>query len=114
MSKRRDSILLEDILESLDKINRYTENINKEQFEKDDMIMDAVVRNLEIIGEATNRLSEELKNQYTDVNWVQIKGLRNRIVHEYFGISNNIIWEIVKKDIPVLKIHLLMILNQPK
>ena len=107
MSKRIDAVLIEDILDALNKIDKYLLNINKEQFEDDDMRIDAVVRNLEIIGEASNRISVELKEKYQHINWVQIRGLRNRIVHEYFGVSTNIIWEIVQKDLPVLKAYLI-------
>ena len=110
MSKRIDAVLVEDILEAIDKIDKYVLDIDKGQFEQDDMRIDAVVRNLEIIGEAANRISKELKEKHSYIDWVQIRGLRNRIVHEYFGVSTNLVWTIVQKDLPVLRSYLIKLI----
>jgi len=64
--------------------------------------IDAVVRNFEIIGEAANRIPEVYKQQYPDVTWLRLKGLRNRIVHEYFGVDLNILWTIIENDLDAL------------
>ena len=67
---------------------------------------DAVVRNLEIIGEATGRLPEDFTDRHSKIEWIKIIGLRNRIVHEYFGVDLQRIWQILKKDLPASKEHL--------
>jgi uncharacterized protein with HEPN domain len=95
MSKRSDKLLIEDILESIEKIKRYTKNINRQEFGGDEMRVDAVVRNFEIIGEAANRISNDLQENNSEIAWRRIIGLRNRIVHEYFGIDLDILWTII-------------------
>jgi uncharacterized protein with HEPN domain len=92
MSKRSPRLLLEDIVTSSNKILTYTELLSFEQFLSDDKTMDAVIRNFEIIGEAANRLPEEIKDRYSNVDWHRIRGFRNRIVHDYMGIDYNIVW----------------------
>lgn len=97
MSKREVKLLLEDILESAEKIDRYTANLTFTDFIADDKSIDAVVRNFEIIGEAANRLPDDFRNNHSEIEWHKLRGLRNRLVHHYFGIDNNIIWSI-KED----------------
>lgn len=101
MSKRTPELLIEDICESISRIAKYTRNISQSQFEKDTKTFDAVVRNLEIIGEAANRLPEKFKGAWTEIEWHKITGLRHRIVHDYFGLDSQIIWQIIVRDIPV-------------
>jgi uncharacterized protein with HEPN domain len=109
MSKRSLSLLIEDILESLDKIGCYTEGLTQDSFERDEKTSDAVVRNLEIIGEAAARLPENFTSLHPEIEWAKIKGLRNRIVHEYFGVDLLIIWQIIEKDLPEFKKSLMAI-----
>ncbi len=85
MSKRNPQLLLSDILSSANKIIGYTNGLSLEAFEGDDKTIDAVVRNFEIIGEAANRLPDEIKEKYISVDWHRIRGFRNRIVHDYMG-----------------------------
>lgn len=66
-------------------------------FQNDDKTIDAVIRNFEIIGEAANRIPDEIKDKFTEVNWHRIRGFRNRIVHDYMGVDLEIIWEIIEK-----------------
>lgn len=73
------------------------------EFSKHQMAIDAVARNLEIMGEAANRLPDEFKEEHSDIEWYKIVGLRHRIVHEYFGVDIEIIWEILRKDLPELR-----------
>jgi len=94
MSNRTPKLLVEDILESCYKIMEYTEGITFEEFCADGKTIDAVIRNFEIIGEAANRLPEEFKDANPDIDWFRIRGFRNRIVHDYFGIDNSIVWQI--------------------
>jgi uncharacterized protein with HEPN domain len=94
MSKRQPSLLIEDIIDSGNKILAYTADLTIEQFLEDDKTVDAVIRNFEIIGEAAGNLPEEFRSKHADIDWRRIKGFRNRIVHEYFGIDYEIVWKI--------------------
>lgn len=99
MSSRDLILLLEDMLESALKIKRYTSNHNFELFIVDEKTIDAVVRNFEIIGEAANRIDPDFRTQNPEIEWNRIRGFRNRIVHDYFGIDYEIVWTIVENDI---------------
>ena len=99
MSKRDRDLLLEDMLESALKIKRYTQDMSFEDFLKDDKTIDAVVRNFEIIGEAANRVDDGFKSQNVHIEWKRIRGFRNRIVHDYFGIDYEIVWSIIENDL---------------
>jgi len=105
MSKRDPLILLEDIMQAIQKISRYISQVDHDEFLRNELIIDGVARNLEIIGEATRQLPEEFKHTHTGLPWTQIAGLRNRIVHDYFGLDLEIIWEIIKHDLPELEKH---------
>jgi uncharacterized protein with HEPN domain len=102
MSKRDSLLLLSDILDSIDKIKRYTEEHSFETFIEDSKTLDAVIRNFEIIGEAANRLPEDFKDTHSGINWFRIRGFRNRIVHDYMGVDYQIVWTIIEKDITQL------------
>jgi len=103
MSKREWKLFVEDILESIELIESYISNMNFDNFKNDRKTIDAVVRNFEIIGEASRNISDEIKNKYQNVDWKGMIGLRNRIAHGYFGINLTIIWEIIKQELPPLK-----------
>ncbi len=111
MSKRDADILLEDIILAIDKSTRYTQGYDLKQFVSDEKTIDAVARNIEIIGEATTKLPEDLKLKHPEVDWKRIKGMRNRIVHEYFGVDIGIVWEIVSNHLPILKKRIEVILK---
>ena len=103
MSKREPNLLLEDIIESIQKIKIYTNGLSLDDFLKDDKTIDAVIRNFEIIGEAANRIPDEIRDKFQLINWHRIRGFRNRIVHDYMGIDYEIVWEIIEKDLEELK-----------
>ena len=88
------------IFDSIENIERFTKGKDKKKFFASKLVQDAVIRNLEIIGEAANRLPDEFKEKYRQVEWHKIVGLRHRIVHDYFGIDLEIIWQILHKDLP--------------
>ena len=94
MSKRNPKLLVEDILESCHKIMDYTKDYSFEEFVEDPKTIDAVIRNFEIIGEAANRLPEDFKDLHQDIDWFRIRGFRNRLVHDYFGIDYSIVWQV--------------------
>ncbi|WP_337866130.1 DUF86 domain-containing protein [Ignavibacterium sp.] len=103
MSKRDWKILFEDIIESINKIEEYSRNVTFEEFSKSPMVIDAIVRNIEIIGEASKNIPEEIQAKFSDIPWQKIKGIRNRIVHEYFSVDITIIWFIVQNELTSLK-----------
>ncbi len=106
MSKKDWQILLRDILTAIERIEKYTDKLQYEEFVTNDLVKDAVVRNIEIIGEASNRVPEEFKNQNVEIPWQKLRGIRNRIVHDYFGVDHDIIWQIVSKELTILKENL--------
>ena len=114
MSKREWKLYVEDILESLALIGSYTEGMHYDAFRKDRKTIDAVVRNLEIIGEASKYIPEDIKTKYQHIDWKGIVGLRNRITHEYFDVSINIIWHIIENELPLLKNQIASILEKEK
>jgi uncharacterized protein with HEPN domain len=103
MPKRDPDLLVEDMLASIHKIERYSSGMSQELFLQDEKTIDAVVRNLEILGEATRQLPEDFIAQHPDVPWRQIAGLRNRIVHDYFGLDLEMIWQVIRNDLPQLQ-----------
>jgi uncharacterized protein with HEPN domain len=94
---------IQDILEAIDKIERYVSRLSFEQFQADPKTVDAVVRNLEVIGEAVRHLSSDLKDLPADVPWTDIAGMRNILIHEYFGVDLRIIWQTITNDLPELR-----------
>jgi len=109
MSDRDWNLLIEDILECIDKIDKYIEGLTFEEFIKDDKTIDAVIRNFGIIGEASNKIPSDIKEQYKEIEWVKIIGLRHRVIHNYFGVDLEIIWFIIKNELKDLKEKLIEI-----
>ena len=106
MSKRSDIDLLDDILICMEKIQSYLNGQAYEQFINDSKAQDAIIRNIEIIGEATKHLSDTIKLRYNYIPWKEIAGTRDRLIHGYFGVNIDIIWEIATIDIPQLKVQI--------
>ncbi|GAB4380125.1 MAG: DUF86 domain-containing protein [Calditrichia bacterium] len=102
------------MLESIDKIADYVSALDFDDFKFDSKTIDAVVRNFEIIGEAARNIPPSIKKQYADVPWQDVVDFRNRIAHEYFNISLEIVWQIIQKELPKLKTQLIQILNRSK
>ncbi|WP_258084431.1 HepT-like ribonuclease domain-containing protein [Thermococcus thermotolerans] len=103
MSKRDPCLFLGDMLEAINRIEEYTEVYEFEDFIRDRKTVDAVLRNLEIIGEAARYVPEEIKEEYSDIPWRRIIGLRNVVIHHYFGVDLNIVWRIIRFQLPELK-----------
>jgi|SRR3989304_4232487 len=112
MSERDWIILFEDIVESIDKIREYIKDLSFEDFELNSLVVDAVTRNIEIIGEASKNIPPEIQLKFKDIPWQKIKGIRNRIVHEYFSVDISIIWFIAKNELEPLKVALQKHLNE--
>jgi len=107
-------LYLEDIIDSIQKISDYTKGMNITSFANHSMAFDAVLRNLEIVGEATKKIPRRIRTQYQQIEWKKIAGLRDIIIHEYFGVNKKILWEIITRKIPVLEKQILMILQDLK
>ena len=99
MSKRDNDFLLMDMLDAAEKIQRYTLDMDYDAFIENELVIDAVARNFEIIGEAANRVDPDFKDEHSQIEWVRITGFRNRIIHEYFGIDYEIMWTIIEDNI---------------
>lgn len=96
-------LYLDDILQAIKKIEKYTKGLSLAELKKHDLVIDGVVRNLEIIGEAVKNIPSHIKDKYPDVEWKKISGLRDILAHEYFGIDLEILWDIIKNKLPGFK-----------
>lgn len=106
MSNRDDSAFLDDIKEAARRIAVYTDDLDYEAFLNDFRTQDAVVRNLEIIGEATKNISEELKGRYSLIPWKGLAGVRDKLIHHYFGVNFDIVWNIINDELPQIIVQL--------
>jgi uncharacterized protein with HEPN domain len=113
-SNPKDLIRLQHILDAIDEIENYTFQVEFSDFQQNSMMIHASVRQLEIIGEAANHLSDELTNNYESVEWKQIIGLRNLLIHEYFGVDIAIVWNVIQFDLPHFKNEILAIITDLK
>jgi uncharacterized protein with HEPN domain len=102
---KEDRLYLIHILECISRIEKYVAG-GREEFLQSTLIQDAVLRNLQTLGQSAQRLSETVRNSYTEIDWRGIIGLRNVLVHDYLGIALNRVWEIVEQDLPVLKVQI--------
>ena len=100
MSKRGDLESLSDIKEAVRRIEVYIKKTSYRKFLKDIKTQDAVVRNLEIIGEAAKNMSDALKKKYPNIQWKKLAGVRDRLIHHYFGVNYDVVWVIAKKELP--------------
>ena len=105
-----ERVYLSNIRECVTRIEEYTRG-GKDEFMKTSMIQDAVIRNFEIMGEATKRLSPELRNTYSDVPWQQMAGLRDVLIHDYLKVNLNLVWQIIEQNVPELKQQIDLILQ---
>jgi|SRR3989344_505881 len=101
--KREVILFIEDILKSIKLIEEYMGNISKDDFTNNQKIQDSVVRRLEIIGEAVKNIPDSFREKYPGIEWKEIAGTRDRIIHAYFIVDLNIVWNIINEDLPILK-----------
>jgi uncharacterized protein with HEPN domain len=94
---------LMDLIEAMDKMEQFTEAITYEDFKKDEKTIFAVIRALEVMGEAAKKIPADARNKYKRIPWKQIAGMRDKLIHEYFGVNTRVIWKTVKEDIPLVK-----------
>ncbi len=112
--KKDPKIFIDDIIESIEKIEKYTKGKTEDEFLDNDEIKDAVMRRLEIIGEAVKNIPDSFKNKHLEIPWKQIAGMRDILIHEYFGVIMERVWDTAKKDIPELKKQILKLLKDNK
>jgi uncharacterized protein with HEPN domain len=103
--------IIQKIINYIDSILKYTNDVDCDEFRNNSMMVEACVFNLSQIGELVNKLDKEYLSKYNEVPWFKIRGLRNRIVHDYEGVNLNLIWEIIDMDIKILKEQLLKLIN---
>nr|WP_321400354.1 DUF86 domain-containing protein [uncultured Desulfobacter sp.] len=106
VSPRSWEFRIDDINDALSRIFQYVEGLAYTDWLKDQKTIDAVIRNLEIIGEAASKVPQEIQEKYFDIPWYQMKGMRNILIHEYFGVDNEMLWKTIQNDLPKLKTSL--------
>ena len=98
-----DSLYIDHIRRSINNILEYTKGINKKEFSKNNLVQDAVIRNFEIIGEATKKVSKAYRQIHVEIPWKEMSGMRNKLIHDYIGVDIAVIWKTIKEDLPPLK-----------
>ena len=107
--KLGDKIRLMHILDAIEEIESYISQVDFDVFMENSMMRFACIKQMEIIGEASNHISTETKERFSTIEWAQIVGMRNVFVHEYFGVDSSLVWEIIKNDLPELKTKIALI-----
>jgi uncharacterized protein with HEPN domain len=110
--KKRYLMSLNDILESINRIDNYTRGVDYDSFSRNQMLIDAVIRNLEVIGEASGNVPEEVRERHNEIPWRKMIGLRNILIHEYFGVDESIVWEVIKTNLPETKPYILKAIQE--
>lgn len=113
MSKN-DTIYLQHMLDSIFKIQDFIEDVDESGFKNSELIQSAVIRQIEIIGEATKQISQSIKRKYHRIPWRDIAGMRDKLIHGYFGVDIDAVWDTIQDDIPVLEKNIAQILEKEK
>ena len=100
---KEDILYLRHIAQAISRIELYLENITEEEFKKNFLVQDGVIRQIEIIGEATKNLSKSITRTFVHIDWEDIAGMRDKLIHHYMGVDIEVVWDTAKQDVPVLK-----------
>ena len=98
-----DTIYIDHILKSINNILEYTSGLTKKDFAKNALVQDAVIRNFEIIGEATKKVSNDFRKVNSEIQWKEMAGMRYKLIHDYIGVDIDVIWRTIEQDLPVIK-----------
>lgn len=110
--KHNDAVYLQHILDAIARIEMYLQNVNEVSFNKNYMMQDAVIRQMEIIGEATKQISKKLRQQFSQIPWQDMAGMRDKLIHDYLGVDIETVWLTTQDDIPILKQEIVKILKK--
>lgn len=100
---RNDLAYINHTLDCIRKIQRFSKGLKLNEFCENELVQDAIIRNIEVIGEASKKVSEETKKTYYKIPWKEITGMRDKLIHDYLGVDTQVVWKTIKKDIPELK-----------
>jgi uncharacterized protein with HEPN domain len=109
--KKNPEVFIKHIIESMDILEKYMVSFTLTQFLKNIQLQDAVIRRLEIIGEAVKNLPKTIRDKHDKIPWRKIAGIRDILIHEYFGVDLKLVWEVVKKDIPKLRKEIVLLIG---
>jgi uncharacterized protein with HEPN domain len=100
---KNDQVYLENILEAISKIENFTNKISRFEFERNVMMQDAVIRNIEIIGEASKKVTKHFTQSHPEIPWQEMAGMRDKLIHDYLGVDISVVWKTIEIDLPLLK-----------
>jgi len=100
---KNDLAYIDHILDCIRKIRHFSKGLDIKKFSEDELVQDAILRNIEVIGEAAKKISADTKKTYYEIPWKEITGMRDKLIHDYLGVDNQVVWETIKKDIPELR-----------
>ncbi len=109
---KEDEIYLQHILQAVERIEEYTTDFTSDIFFSNHLVQDAVIRQFEIIGEATKRLSAGITENYVQIEWKDVAGIRDKLIHHYMGVDIEVLWDTIQQDIPILKEEIIKILSR--
>ena len=103
---KSDLAYIDHILDCIRKIRKFSKGLTLKEFEKNELVQDAIIRNIEIIGEASKKISADIKKTYYEIPWKEVVGMRDKLIHDYLGVDTKVVWKTIKEDIPALERHL--------
>ena len=98
-----DLAYIDHILDCIRKIQRFSKGLDLKKFSEDELVQDAIIRNIEVIGEASKKISADTKMTFNQIPWKEISGMRDKLIHDYLGVDTQVVWITIKKDIPELR-----------
>ena len=108
---KNDIIFIKHIFDAISKIERFIQSVPFDNFVDNEMMLSAVIRELEIVGEASNKISKDFQAKYHEIPWAEIIGMRNRLIHKYFGVDADLVWQTCQNNLPKLKKNLLSLMK---